>query len=164
MQITVALKDGYLPTIYTSQANVKHENQPIMSFPVEIQSIPEKTQSLAISLIDYDAVPRTGFPFIHWLATNVPPMAEIPVDFSRNYEGPQGQNSWMSRFYQMNDSYFASHYAGPNPPDQAHQYTLTVYALNQNMNLENGFYYNDFRNQLTDRVITKASLQVLAKN
>ncbi|WEE37039.1 YbhB/YbcL family Raf kinase inhibitor-like protein [Lactiplantibacillus paraplantarum] len=164
MQITVGLKDGHLPMIYTSQANVKRGNQPIMSFPIEVRGIPAKTKSLAISLIDYDAVPRTGFPFIHWLAANVPPMAEIPVDFSRNFEGPQGQNSWMSRFYDMNDSYFANHYAGPNPPDQAHHYTLTVYALSQDMQLENGFYYNDFRNQLVDRAIEKAGLQVLAKN
>ncbi|WP_304057887.1 YbhB/YbcL family Raf kinase inhibitor-like protein [Levilactobacillus namurensis] len=164
MQITVTLKDGYLPTIYTSKASVKYKGQPIVSFPIEIQSIPEKTQSLAISLIDYDAVPRTGFPFIHWLAANVPPMVEIPVDFSRTYDGPQGQNSWMSRFYDMNDSYFAKHYAGPNPPDQAHRYTLTVYALNQKMRLKNNFYYNDFRDQLAGQVIEKASLQVLAKN
>ncbi|KZU53143.1 hypothetical protein [Lactiplantibacillus plantarum] len=74
MQIKVDLDDGFLPRIYTSNANVKHSGQPILSFPIEIKSIPAITTAFAISLIDYDAVPRTGFPFIHWLATNIPVM------------------------------------------------------------------------------------------
>ncbi|WP_252904380.1 hypothetical protein [Secundilactobacillus silagei] len=41
---------------------------------------------MAISLIDYDAVPRTGFPFIHWLAANIPVSQEISADFSRRYK------------------------------------------------------------------------------
>ncbi len=164
MQIKVDLDDGFLPLIYTSNANVKHSGQPLLLFPIEIKSIPAITTAFAISLIDYDAVPRTGFPFIHWLATNIPVMAEIPADFSRNFEGPQGQNSWMSRFYQLNDSYFADHYAGPNPPDQPHRYTLSVFALKHNLPLNNRFYYNDFREQLVGNVLTKAELQILAHN
>lgn len=65
MQIKVDLDDGFLPRIYTSNANVKHSGQPILSFPIEIKSIPAITTAFAISLIDYDAVPRTGFTFIH---------------------------------------------------------------------------------------------------
>jgi len=163
MQIKVELDAGFLPTIYTSEANVKRADQPILSFPIEIKAIPDNTVALAISLIDYDAVPRTGFPFIHWLAANVPVMAELPADFSRNFEGPQGQNSWMSRFYELNDPYFASHYAGPNPSDQPHQYTLTVFALSKNLKLANGFYYNEFLNQLAGKIITKSEIKVLAK-
>jgi Phospholipid-binding protein len=41
-----------------------------------LQDIPAQTAALAVSLIDYDAVPRTGFPFIHWLAANIPVMTE----------------------------------------------------------------------------------------
>nr|WP_279386042.1 hypothetical protein [Lactiplantibacillus plantarum] len=91
MQIKVDLDDGFLPRIYTSNANVKHSGQPILSFPIEIKSIPAITTAFAISLIDYDAVPRTGFPFIHWLATNIPVMAEIPADFSRNLRAPRSK-------------------------------------------------------------------------
>lgn len=163
MQLKVELENGLLPKIYTSNANVMHHGQPILSFPIEINAIPENTAALALSLIDYDAVPRTGFAFIHWLAANIPVMAEIPADFSRNFEGSQGQNSWMSRFYDMNDPYFASHYAGPNPPDQPHQYTLTVFALKTKLQLTNCFYDNEFRNQLAGHVLAKATLQIKAK-
>jgi len=117
---------------------------------------------LAISLIDYDAVPRTGFPFIHWLAANIPVSQEISADFSRRYKGPQGQNSWMSRFYALDDSYFMDHYAGPNPPEIPHRYTLTMYALSRNTTLKNGFYYNEFLDQLENCVLDEARLQILA--
>lgn len=163
MQIKVQLANGFLPEAYTKKANIRYKNQPILSFPIELTDIPKHSKSLAISLIDYDAVPRTGFPFIHWLALNIPIMTEIPADFSRNFEGPQGQTSWMSRFYALNEPYFTNHYAGPNPPEQPHNYALTVFALKQNIELPSGFYYNEFRNKLHGQTITDATINILAK-
>lgn len=164
MKVTVTLdKNGYLPAVYTKLSNIKRENQPIVSFPINLSKIPKESASLAFTLIDYDAVPLTGFPFIHWIATNVPVMSEIPVDFSRNYRGPQGQNSWMSRFYELDDSYFASHYAGPNPPKEPHYYTLTVFALSHDLNLENKFFYNDLLTKLSGNVLEQTKIQILAK-
>lgn len=163
MKVITPLNQGFLPDRYTSKAEITKKNQPIVSFPITIQEIPKKATSLALSLIDYDAVPRTGFPFIHWLAANIPPMTEIPADFSRHFTGPQGQNSWMSRFYALDDAYFTAHYAGPNPPDQPHHYTLTIYALSSNAPLKNQFYYNEFLDQLSDRIIDQSSLRLLAK-
>ncbi|WP_125574498.1 YbhB/YbcL family Raf kinase inhibitor-like protein [Levilactobacillus huananensis] len=164
MKVTVALdKSGYLPPIYTSLTTEKRANQPIVSFPIELAEIPTETTSLAVTLIDYDAVPLTGFPFIHWLAANVPVMSRIPADFSRSFVGPQGQNSWVSRFYGLDDDYFTCHYAGPNPPDQPHHYTLAVFALTHNLDLKNSFFYNDLRAALHDNVLAKAEIEILAK-
>ncbi|WP_214463781.1 YbhB/YbcL family Raf kinase inhibitor-like protein [Levilactobacillus brevis] len=163
MRVIVPLNQGFLPDRFTSKAEITKGNQPIVSFPITIQKIPQNATALALSLIDYDAVPRTGFPFIHWLAANIPLMTEIPADFSRHFMGPQGQNSWMSRFYALDDAYFTDHYAGPNPPDQPHHYTLTIYALSSNAPLKNQFYYNEFLDQLSDRIIDQSSLRLLAK-
>ena len=163
MQIHVQLNNGYLPQRYTREATDRYQAQPVESFPMMLQDIPAQTAALAVSLIDYDAVPRTGFPFIHWLAANIPVMTELPADFSRQFTGPQGQTSWMSRFYQLNDPYFAQHYAGPNPPDQPHRYTLTVWALKTHLALANGFYYNDFRDQLAGNVLAQDEIQLLAQ-
>jgi len=164
MKVEVLLdKSGYLPTMYTDSANIKRNNQPIVSFPIKLKEVPEDSVSLAITLVDYDAVPLTGFPFIHWITANVPVMTEIPADFSRNFGGPQGQNSWMSRFYKLDDNYFASHYAGPNPPEKPHHYTLTVFALSHDLDLESGFFYNDLLRKLTGNVLAQAKIQVLAK-
>lgn len=169
MKISVPLsKDGYLPDKYSKYSEVKKAGQPVVSFPITIQDMPADTDCLAISLIDYDAVPFTGFPFIHWLIANVPAQ-DVKEDLSRNFEGPQGMNSWYSRFYKANDPYVISHYAGPMPPSQSHQtkahcYTLTVYALKQALKLKNGFFYNDFRNELNGNVLTKAELTIKARS
>jgi len=160
MQLKVPLDHGFLPASYTTQAKVTRKNQPIQSFPIELIAVPKQAQSLAIFLIDYDAVPLTGFPFIHWLVANIPITDKIPVDFSRSFTGPQGQTSWMSRFYHLDDSYFSNHYAGPNPPGHAHSYSLTVLALKQTVQIQNGFYYNEFRYKLRDHIIETAMSQL----
>ncbi len=73
MKISVPLtKDGYLLDKYSKYSTIKRAGQPVVSFPIKVTDVPEGTAYLALSLIDYDAVPRTGFPFIHWLATNLP--------------------------------------------------------------------------------------------
>lgn len=155
-------KDGFLPDKYAKYSAIRKSEQPVISFPIEITEIPQSAKYLALSLIDYDAVPRTGFPFIHWLAANLP-TESIEEDFSSIFPGPQGMNSWHSRFYDLDDPYVVSHYAGPNPPDNPHRYTLTVYALDHKMNLSNGFFYNDFRDELVDNIIDQAELVIHAR-
>lgn len=169
MQIKVPLTtDGYLPDKYSKYSNVKKAGQPVISFPIQVSRLPRNATNLAVSLIDYDAVPLTGFPFIHWLAANLP-AENIKEDASRHFQGPQGMNAWYSRFYQVDDPYVISHYAGPMPPDEnkeagPHHYTLTVYALPEPLKLKNGFFYNDFRNELKNKVISKAELTFKARH
>ncbi len=155
-------KKGFLPDKYAKYSTIKKAGQPVISFPIDITEIPQSAKYLALSLIDYDAVPRTGFPFIHWLAANLP-TESIEEDFSSIFAGPQGMNSWNSRFYDLNDPYVVSHYAGPNPPDNPHRYTLTVYALDHQMNFSNRFFYNDFRDELADNIIDQAVSVIYAR-
>lgn len=164
MQIKVELNQGFLPDKYTKYSETKKSDQPIISFPIALSDIPKDTKYLAVSLIDYDAVPRTGFPFIHWLVADIPVTDVIPEDFSRNFQGPQGKNTWNSRFYDVTDEYITSHYAGPTPPDKPHNYTLTVYALNEATKLVNGFFYNEFRKALQNKIIEQTEIDLTAKN
>ncbi|WP_125767107.1 YbhB/YbcL family Raf kinase inhibitor-like protein [Lapidilactobacillus wuchangensis] len=164
MRIEVHLEQGYLPDRYTKYSQTKQSDQPVISFPIILNDLPENTKYLAISLIDYDAVPRTGFPFIHWLVADIPVVNEISEDFSRQFKGPQGRNTWNSRFYEVNDDDLTSHYAGPTPPDKPHDYTLTIYALNKPTNLKNGFFYNEFRKKLQHKVIERAEIELTARN
>ena len=46
-------------------------NNPIKSFPFNVVDLPPGTQYIAWTLIDYDAVPVCGFPWIHWVVANV---------------------------------------------------------------------------------------------
>lgn len=164
MQIKVELNQGFLPDKYTKYSETKQSDQPVISFPIALSVLPKDTKYLAVSLIDYDAVLRTGFPFIHWLAADIPVTDVIPEDFSRNFQGPQGKNAWNSRFYDVTDEYVTSHYAGPTPPDKPHNYTLTVYALNGATKLTDKFFYNEFREALKNKVIKQTEIDLTAKN
>lgn len=164
MKITVKLNNGFLPDKYSKFSDTKISDQPVVSFPIHLENIPDNTKYLAITLIDYDAVTRTGAPFIHWLISDIPVQTNIPEDFSRIFTGPQGKNTWYSRFYTLNDNYVINHYAGPVPPDKPHAYTLTVYALNQSTDLENGFFYNQFRDSLKSKILDQQEIKLLAKN
>ena len=50
----------------------------------------------------------------------------------------QGKNSFTSGLLADDFSEIENHYVGPTPPDQDHQYELTVYALDHSLNLKNG--------------------------
>lgn len=163
MKISVATRGGFVPDKYSKYSETKEAGQPVISFPIQVENLPTSTQYLALSLIDYDAVPVAGFPFIHWLAANIP-ARDIPEDFSRQFQGPQGKNSWDSRFYDVDDDYIVSHYAGPMPPEKPHRYTLTVYALSDQLKLANGFYYNGLRDELKGKALDSASLDLQARN
>ncbi|OFI50060.1 phosphatidylethanolamine-binding protein [Floricoccus tropicus] len=138
----------------------------IRSFPFEILDLPEGTKSIAFTLIDYDAVPVCGFPWIHWLVTNVPKsQTEIPDNFSRTSDNKiEGKNSNVSRFLPEDLSAVENNYVGPYPPDKDHIYTLTVYALSEDLNLENGFYLNDFLKATEGKIIEETSHELIGRN
>lgn len=96
MKINVALSNGYLPDRFGKYAPAtdKLHDLPIRSFPIEISGLPTDTAALALTLIDYDAVPVAGFPWIHWIATDIAVTDLIPENASAlETEMTQGKNS-----------------------------------------------------------------------
>lgn len=93
MQLTVPLENGLIPDKYAKFAPAKYRTQdmPTTNFPITIMDIPDGTQSLSISLIDYDAIPVGGFPWIHWLAANVP-VGNVPEDLRATGQAVSGTN------------------------------------------------------------------------
>lgn len=165
MQITTPFQ-GALPDKYGKQASeaFRIEGIPACSFPFELTDLPEGTKDLAITFIDYDAVPVTGFPFIHWLATGFGPITTIAENSSQiDKTIRQGRNSFGSKFYPDYGKEIVEHYGGPMPPDKDHDYTLTVFALDRVLDLENGFYLNDLMKAMDGHVLGQAQIQVLAK-
>lgn len=58
MKINVPVTQaGYLPDKYSKYSAIKKAGQPVISFPIEVTDVPQETNYLALSLIDYDAVP-----------------------------------------------------------------------------------------------------------
>lgn len=168
MDIKIKLDNNYLPDKYGKHADTKDkENEtPIISFPFEINNIPKGCKSLAITLVDYDSIPVSGFAFIHWLACNLPAdLKEIPENLSREpiANMVQGKNSKCSRFFPKSDEQMITHYVGPMPPDQDHDYTLCVYALDSTLALNTGYYLNEFRKAIKGKVIEKCCIDIKSR-
>lgn len=148
MKISVPLKDGLLADEYGkyAPASAMLAGHPIKSFPITVTGLPVGTKSLALTLVDYDSTPVCGFTWIHWLAANIPVnLAKLPANASRDLADQfvQGRNSNAGALVN-GDPQIITGYVGPQPPDQTHDYTLRVYALDTILPLENGYWLNEF--------------------
>ncbi|AEV94723.1 YbhB/YbcL family Raf kinase inhibitor-like protein [Pediococcus claussenii] len=162
MKITVNFENGFLPDRYGKHANeeFKLNSRPIRSFPIHITDLPANTKAIALSLVDYDAVPVAGFPWIHWIATDIAPTDLIPEDFSQKNKGVvQGKNSNISRYVNEHDINVNERYTGPTPPE-THNYTLTVYALSEPTGLKPGFYLNELMKATEPITIEKTEIKI----
>lgn len=170
MKIHVVKENGYLPKKYSKYAEEKdrRNGNPIVSFPIELTEVPEKAKTYALTLIDFDAVPVCGFPWIHWIACNVPSISKkIPENISAgNMPGIgiiQGQNSFASPFVGETDTAIIHRYAGPTPPDRDHNYQLRIYALDTELELQEGFCLNELYDKMNSHIIDEACENILAQ-
>ncbi|PWF99820.1 YbhB/YbcL family Raf kinase inhibitor-like protein [Levilactobacillus bambusae] len=168
MKISVPLQNGVLPDQYAKYATGSdvHNGQPVRSFPIRIEDAPEGTQSFALSLLDFDAIPVSGFPWIHWVAANFPgDITEIPEDDSRTLVVPHtlGKNSNAGSLINETNPSIIEHYTGPFPPDADHTYTLTVYALKSVLDLEEGFWLNELMHDADSQTLTTATCTFIGR-
>lgn len=169
MLITTPFDLAQLPDKYGKYAptDARYQDEPVVSFPFEITEAPAATKSFAFTLIDHDAVPVAGFSWIHWVVANVPATTTAIVeDFSRNAPTPvvQGFNSSVSKFIGTLDPALTVRYSGPMPPDQAHAYTLTVYALNDELALNaDGYYLNALYHAMAGKVLAETSIEITSR-
>lgn len=163
MKIKIETENGYLPKKYSKYAReeYKYKDNPIVSFPIILEDIPENTKSFALTVIDFDAVPICGFPWIHWIACDIPGnIIELPenVSVQNTLNIIQGKNSFSSGFVSETDPKLTCHYVGPTPPDKDHKYTVDVYAIDcETLQLNNGFYLNDLYDKMENHILCKAS-------
>lgn len=169
MKVKIRNENGYLPEKYSKYAKdeYKLKGNPIVSFPIAFEEVPDGTKSFALSMIDYDAVPVCGFPWIHWIVCNIPgKITELPENASVNSHFPmvQGKNSFASGYVGEDDPRITCHYAGPTPPDRDHKYTIDVYALNcETMDLKDGFYLNELYDKMGNHILAKATEIIVAR-
>ncbi|WP_310603168.1 YbhB/YbcL family Raf kinase inhibitor-like protein [Anaerosporobacter sp.] len=169
MKIKIKTENGYLPQRYSKYAEepYKFKGNPIVSFPINFEEVPNGTKSFALTVIDYDAVPVCGFPWIHWIACDIPAnISNLPENVSVNNTLGiiQGKNSFSSNFVGETDTKITCHYTGPTPPDKDHKYTVKVYALDcETLNLNNGFYLNELYDKVENHIVAVTSEQVIAR-
>ena len=169
MKVKTEFISNIIPDQYSKKATLEniYKKQPVNSFPFSVEEIPGSTQYIAFTFIDHDAVPFCGFSWIHWLVADVPVndnVLSFPENFSRGRsEKVQGTNSFASVFIGENDPRITQAYVGPTPLDEDHLYTLTVYALNDKLNLEQGFYLNDLYKALASKVVDQVEINLTGK-
>ncbi|GFZ26635.1 YbhB/YbcL family Raf kinase inhibitor-like protein [Lactobacillus corticis] len=162
MEIHVPLEDGYLPDEFGKYSTEMLAGHPVRSFPIEIKDAPTDAKTFALVFIDFDSTPVCGFTWIHWLAANIPAtFATLPADASRSMRGEfvQGKNSNAGGLVN-GDPQITEGYVGPQPPDKDHVYTLTVYALDGDLPLKNGYWLNEFLHAAKGHVMAKAKVDL----
>ena len=133
-----AFKEGELiPRRYTCDgANINP--------PLEINNMPEGTQSVAIIMDDPDAPSGT---YTHWIVWNLPPDISLP-------EGKEHTTSGIN-------SSGKAGYFGPCPPGGTHRYYFRVYALKTSLSLNNTIDRKEFENQIQKNILASGCLMGL---
>lgn len=172
MKIKTNFEQNIIPEQYGKHASDEYKlaGIPVTSFPFSVEDVPAEAKFLHIVLIDYDSIPVAGFPFIHWTVANIPADQTVfPENYSRDGSPKiQGVNSYSSFLLngtpiEAKDEAIKTVYVGPGAPDKDHDYELFVYATTEEVNVEQGFPYNELRKQLSGKYIAKAHKYLIGK-
>lgn len=149
--------DGQILDRYGSKGQDFIVDMPSLSIPFSIEGAPEGTKSFAVVFDDYDAVPVSGFCWIHWILCDLKD-TEVPEGASGNSDRfTEGCNSWHGVLDNLTMEQ-SSRYGGPAPPNCTHRYTLTVYALDCELGLKKGFMMNDLYFAIKGHVLAHDTL------
>lgn len=113
-----------------------------VSPPLEFSGAPENSKSLALVVLDTDAV--TGR-WIHWLVWNIDPTTTEVPENSKPLGSISGQNDFKDLGW-----------GGPCPPTGNHEYTFVLYALDTVLELESGATFEQLEDAMLGHVIEKA--------
>ena len=146
---STAITEGAQGLAYGAKGRQKQGGMPSRSFPLEIIGPPQGTLSFALLFDDPDSTPLCGFAWVHWLAANIH-STTLAEDASCVAGTPflQGKTSWGRACY-----------GGPAPPDKPHRYVLTVWALDGDLPLKQGFTKEQLLKAIEGHVLASAVLK-----
>ena len=154
--ICSALENGVFPDRFGKRGNDFSPNgMPNRSIPFDILDTPAETQSFAVVLDDKDAITAAGFVWIHWLIADLTRTSVAENESVSATDFVQGANSWASVLGELSIAE-ASAYGGMAPPNGLHRYDLTVYALDCQLKLPQGFRFNDLHYAMRGHVLAQA--------
>lgn len=113
---------------------------------LRIEDVPEEAESLAIIMDDPDAMEPAGKIWLHWTLWN------IPADTEAIGEGAAPGIQGTTDFRQTG-------YGGPNPPDGEHTYVFRLYALDTELDLEEGASRDELEDAMEGHVVEKTELR-----
>lgn len=125
-----------IPNLFTCSGEDK-------SPPLVWDNTPAHTQSLTLILSDPDA---PGGVWVHWVVFNISADLHELKEGTTLPEGASfGKNSWGNARYQ-----------GPCPPQGAHRYVFTLYAVNKKLGLKADANPNAVLDAMTGYVLDSA--------
>ena len=131
--------NGFIPKKFTCQGD--DVNPPLI-----IESIPEETKALALIVDDPDAPVGT---WVHWVIYNMPVVSGIEED---SIPGKQAMNDFGRKDY-----------GGPCPPSGTHRYFFKIYALDTELDLQEGSRKKELEKAMQGHILDKAELIGLYK-
>jgi Raf kinase inhibitor-like YbhB/YbcL family protein len=126
--------EGFIPSKYTCDGEG-------INPPLQIDKIPEETQSLAIIMEDPDAAKGV---FDHWLVWNISPQSPV---LENSNPGISGINSTGKTGYHA-----------PCPPSGSHRYYFYVFALDTKLDLEAGADKKALQKTMRPHILAKSNL------
>jgi Raf kinase inhibitor-like YbhB/YbcL family protein len=112
--------------------------------PLSIADVPNDAISLALIMDDPDAPSGT---FTHWVVYNITP-EEMNIEEG---ETPAGAVRGVNDYGKLG-------YGGPIPPSGTHHYHFKLYALDSQLDLEEGSTSEDLEEAMEGHVITMAKI------
>ena len=128
--------NGAIPSEYTCDGSD-------LSPPLEISDVPSNAKSLVLINDDPDAPVGT---WDHWIVFNIPSSIE-DIPKGTEPKGTAGRNSWGR-----------TGYGGPCPPSGTHRYFFKLYALDTELNLQEGATKKDLERAMQGHIIAQAEL------
>lgn len=165
MKVTSSgIRNGIIQDKYGKRGSQFNEaGIPTYSLPIKIEDSPKGTMSYALVLEDKDAVPVCGFSWIHWLAANITKTEIEENESILKRDFVQGVNSWCGVAANV-DKEYAIGYGGMTPPNAPHSYELHIFALDDKLNLQDGFYMNELYKAMEGHVLDETVLKGCYEN
>lgn len=131
---------GKLPIKYTC-----HDKN--MNPPLQFHGVPSNAKSLVLVMSDPDA-PQSQ-PWIHWVLFNIPPKTREIKEGSMVEGAKRGKNTAQTL-----------EYYGACPPigHGMHHYYFILYALDKELDLQEGASYEEVKQALQGHIIAQADL------
>ncbi|MBW8041361.1 MAG: YbhB/YbcL family Raf kinase inhibitor-like protein [Planctomycetes bacterium] len=120
-----------------------------ISPPLQWESIPEATKSIALISDDPDAPMGT---WVHWVLFN------LPADTSRLHENIPPEKTLPNGARQGINDFRRIGYGGPCPPSGTHRYFFKIYALDTELDLAVGAAKSDLLEAMEGHILGEGQL------
>jgi len=110
---------------------------------LNIEDVPQNAKNLVLINDDPDAPVGT---WDHWIIFNIPP-STTKIEKGKEPAGVGGKNSWGK-----------TGYGGPCPPSGTHRYFFKLYALDTELDLQEGSSKKEIESAMQDHIIEKTEL------